>query len=173
MSCGAPLFSYSRFLDDDGGAEDPPSGTGATILIVVIVVVLVIAGICCWCFSRQPGGGCGGGQSGRSGGRALAGGGLLEVATFEELQAQEKCVAMFHAEWCGHCKATKPAFASAAKRASVPFLLVDTEKVLRPDQMQKYGITGFPTILMMAKGAAVGSYNGDRTEESFVQFALG
>lgn len=172
MSCGAPLFSYSRFRDGD--TEDESPGGGAMILVVIIVVILVVAGVCCWCFARKSGG-CGLGGCGRSGGRVVGGGGAIEVSSFDELQshAAKKCVVMFHAEWCGHCKQTKPTFHKAAQKASVPFLLVDCEKVLSQDQMKKYGIVGFPTIVMLSGGTPLGEYQGDRSEESFVSFAMG
>ena len=143
------------------------------ILVIIIVVILVIAGVCCWCFTKKSGG-CGAGGCGRAGGRVVAGS-AIEVDSFEELQthASKKCVVMFHAEWCGHCKSTKPTFHKAAKKANVPFLLVDCEKVLTQDQMKKYGIVGFPTIVMLGGGNVLGEYQGDRTEESFVNFAMG
>lgn len=173
MSCGAPLFSYSRFRDGDE-MEEEGSGAGAMILVVIIVVILVIAGVCCWCFTKKTGG-CGAGGCGRSGGRVGGGGGAIEVGSFEELQthSSKKCVVMFHAEWCGHCKSTKPTFHNAAKKANVPFLLVDCEKVLTQDQMKKYGIVGFPTIVMLGGGSLLSEYQGDRSEESFVSFAMG
>ena len=143
------------------------------ILVIIIVVILVIAGVCCWCFTKKSEG-CGAGGCGRAGGRAVAGS-AFEVGSFEELQthASKKCVVMFHAEWCGHCKSTKPTFHKAAKKANVPFLLVDCEKVLTQDQMKKYGIVGFPTIVMLGGGNLLSEYQGDRSEESFVSFAMG
>jgi thiol-disulfide isomerase/thioredoxin len=172
MSCGAPLFSYSRFKGDDDEMKVDSSGAGAMILVVIIVVILVAAGVCCWSFTRKSG--CAGG-CGRSGGRIVAGGGAMEVGSYDELQmhASKKCVAMFHAEWCGHCKNTKPAFQNAAKKANVPFLLVDCEKVLTQEQMKKYGIVGFPTIVMLGGNKVLSEYQGDRGEDSFVSFALG
>lgn len=174
MSCGAPLFSYSRFRDGDD-MEEESSGAGAMILVVIVVVILVVAGVCCWCFTRKPGG-CGGGGCGRSGGRTLGGTGAIEIASFDELQkhASNKCVVMFYAPWCGHCKNTKPAFKNAANKSNVPFLLVDCEKVLSQDQMKKYGIVGFPHIAMLGSGGSLlGEYQGDRSEDSFVSFAMG
>ena len=155
--------------------EEEPSGAGAMILVVVIVVILVVAGVCCWCFTRKSGE-CAVGGCGRSGGRVAGGEGAIDVGSFDELQAHvaKKCVVMFHAEWCGHCKETKPKFrAAAARTPGVPFLLVDCEKVLSQDQMKKHGITGFPTIVMFVNSAPVAEYEGDRSEQSFYDFAMG
>lgn len=176
MSCGAPLYSYSRFRDDepsDGATGGGSAAGGAAILIIVVVIVLVVAAVCCWCFARKPNG-CGS-SCGRAGGRAVAGGGAVEVSSHAELQehSQQKCVAMFYADWCGHCQQTKPAFHEAAKSGSVPFLLVNCEKVLNADQMKKYGVTGYPSILMLGNGGVLGEYSGDRSPSSFVNFALG
>lgn len=175
MSCGAPLFSYSRFREGDD-ADDDSAGSGATILIIVIVVVLVIAAVCCWCFGRKSGG-CGIGGCGRAGGRTacVAGADAYDVTSVEDFdfQTQSKCIVMFHADWCGHCQKTKPQFRSAAKKAKLPFMLVDCEKVLTKEHLSKYNVSGYPTILMLMGGEVLGTYDGDRSEESLVQFALG
>jgi len=165
------LFSYSRFRDGD--AEEEPSGGGVMILVVIIVATLLVAGVCCWCFARKPGG-CGLGGCGRSGGRAVGGGGAIDIQSFDELQSHiaKKCVVMFYAPWCGHCTKFKPEYEKAAQKANVSFLLVDCDKVLNQNQMKKYDILGFPTIKMFSGGNNVVEYQGDRTADALLSWSM-
>ena len=96
----------------------------------------------------------------------------VELETYDDFKeaTKELCVVMCYAEWCGHCKSTKPIFAEAAPKASCPFYLVDCEKVFNQQQMQTLGIQGFPTILRMINGQAVAQFAEERTVEKFVQF---
>ena len=171
MSCGAPLFSYSRFRDGD--AEEEPSNGGVMILVVIIVVTLLVAGVCCWCFARKPGG-CALGGCGRSGGRAAGGGGAIDVKSFDELQSHSagKPIVMFYAPWCHHCKLLIPEFEKAAQKANAPYLLVDCDKVLNQDQMKKYGVKGFPTVVMMSGGNVLEEYKGDRTADAILTWSM-
>lgn len=170
MSCSAPLFSYSRFRDN-GDLEDPDgsSDVGTTVMIVVIVVVLVAAAACCWCFSNKSDG-CGSGGCARAGGR-VTNGSADEVTSREEITTPDAVLVMFYANWCGHCKTTKPTFKAASTKASVRFLLVDCDKIER-ELLEELGVEGFPTIMVLKNGKQVGPpYAGDRTEVSFLEYA--
>lgn len=174
MSCGAPLFSYSRFRDGDED-DDEPQGSGLMTVLVIVLLLAAAVGMCYWCMKSKRGGcagGCGSATLTQSGGASA---GAIEVASYEALIAHtrgQRCVVMFHAVWCGHCKATKPAFHAAASRTSTPFLLVDCEQIgMSQDQMRAHGITGFPTIVLMRDGQKIGDYAGDRSEGDLVAFA--
>jgi thiol-disulfide isomerase/thioredoxin len=96
-------------------------------------------------------------------------------------------VIMFYAEWCGHCKKTKPAFAEAASNHTghVRFMRVDVDK--NKDVATLFQISGYPTILKLDSGCVLltehgvdqttantigrTKYSGDRTAQSFLEFA--
>ena len=160
-ACGAPLSTYSRFRTSE------PSDRRS--LVVLLVVVLAAALLICWCNKKMKKCGCG-----RSGRRAYAGRHSMpvELESYDDFKeaTKELCVVMCYAEWCGHCKHTKPVFSDAAPKASCPFYLVDCEKVFNQQQMQTLGIQGFPTILRMVNGEVVAQFAEERTVENFVQF---
>ena len=82
-------------------------------------------------------------------------------------------LAMFHATWCGHCKAMKPNMQAAAADpdfpASVGVVMVDGDKC--PKTVQAHGIRGYPTVKMLKDGKEAEEYRGNRTKQSLVDFA--
>lgn len=82
-------------------------------------------------------------------------------------------LAMFHATWCGHCKAMKPNMQAAAADpdfpASVGVVMVDGDKC--PRTVQAHGIRGYPTVKMLKDGKEAEEYRGNRTKQSLVDFA--
>lgn len=80
------------------------------------------------------------------------------------------CVVMIYAEWCVHCKNMMPAFESAAKSSSVPFVRVTGPQT--PVSCTKYAVAGYPTIFGV--GTVLGSprrFAGQRTPDSLHEFA--
>ena len=89
-----------------------------------------------------------------------------------ELNSGNK-LALFYADWCGHCKKLKPTWDSAAETVNKD----DDMKMVKincgdgtPEQkeiMSKYNIDGYPTILIIKNGVAT-PYEGERTKSSFI-----
>ncbi len=86
---------------------------------------------------------------------------------------------MYYADWCGHCKRTKPEMeaAKAAYKGKTQILLLDAEAPENAGLVKQEDIQGFPTIRFYKAGAPqVGKkmtyeeYSGDRTKEAFLQF---
>lgn len=79
---------------------------------------------------------------------------------------------MFYAPWCGHCKAAKPEFMSAANHFSddkkVAFAALDCTQY--PPVCSQHDVTGYPTFKYFTYGKKEFRYMGGRTEESFVEF---
>jgi len=83
---------------------------------------------------------------------------------------------MFHAPWCGHCKATKPdweKFALAAKKAGVKTLQVSMYDATNNDKPEGFKVDGFPTFYFVPAGKIDKPilYEDDRTVEAWVDFA--
>ena len=80
---------------------------------------------------------------------------------------------MFHAPWCGHCKALKPHFTQAAdivKSEEIPGILVAVDATSEKALAKKYEITGYPKLKYFQDGEYVYDYGFGRTMEALVQF---
>ena len=82
---------------------------------------------------------------------------------------------MYYADWCGHCKATKPMFEQFAKSGSVDvngtpvtLQLISPEK--EPEKMKGVQVKGYPTFLYSDSARGVVEYSGPRSPEGFLEF---
>jgi len=82
---------------------------------------------------------------------------------------QEPALVMFHASWCGPCKATLPNFRQAALVSKRRFVAI--EDSVAGDLKQQCQIKGFPTILKFEGGKPIDVYNGDRSVEDIARWA--
>jgi thiol-disulfide isomerase/thioredoxin len=74
------------------------------------------------------------------------------------LGSSPKTVAYFYMPGCGHCQKMSPIFdqvSSDPKNSKIKFVKVDATK--NPDIADKYGLSGFPTVLR---------FNGTNTTEA-------
>lgn len=81
----------------------------------------------------------------------------------------------FYATWCGHCKKLAPAYKKVAEHfANDARFRIAEINVPENTVPKKYGVQGFPTIIMFRAGDKKPQrYNGDRTYEDLVKFVLG
>jgi thiol-disulfide isomerase/thioredoxin len=86
---------------------------------------------------------------------------------------------IFYADWCGHCKTTKPIYNEAYQPLrfdeKISFYRVDcTEKTDDKKNLINYcNAGGYPTIVKIVDGKLVSEFNQERTEDNFICFALG
>lgn len=85
---------------------------------------------------------------------------------FDENKSKPK-IMLCKADWCGHCKKFKPEWDIISNdeklNTKVDFIIYDSEK--DKEQIEKYKIQGFPTILI-EKAGKISSYEGPRTAEA-------
>uniref|UniRef100_A0A6V7M8C1 Thioredoxin domain-containing protein n=1 Tax=Bracon brevicornis TaxID=1563983 RepID=A0A6V7M8C1_9HYME len=77
-----------------------------------------------------------------------------------------------YAPWCTHCKRLEPVWSHVAQNLYASSIRVGRVDCTRFTSVaQHFKIKGFPTILFL-KGEQKFTYNGDRTREEIVKFAL-
>lgn len=68
------------------------------------------------------------------------------------LQSQRPVLVKFEAEWCGPCKAMKPAIEELAGEYGDKLTVVTLDIDQNQQTPYKYGIRGVPTVLLFDKG---------------------
>ncbi|KAB0796796.1 hypothetical protein PPYR_10857 [Photinus pyralis] len=79
---------------------------------------------------------------------------------------------MFYAPWCGHCKRLEPIWGHIAQtlyKTNIRVAKIDCTRFT--GLAKEFGINGFPTIKFFKVDQDF-TYNGDRTKEDIVNFAL-
>ncbi|KAI8057265.1 thioredoxin-like domain-containing protein [Syncephalis plumigaleata] len=102
---------------------------------------------------------------------------VVVADNFDDLVLDKKkdVLIMFHAPWCGHCKKLKPTYeALAAKYSTHGDKLVIAKMDATANDVPpsaNFTVEGFPTIkLIKAETNEVVEYEGDRSEDSFIEF---
>lgn len=81
----------------------------------------------------------------------------------------KKTLALFKAEWCGHCKAFKSTWNKLKEemKSKVSFVSYDSEN--NKSEISKFQIQGFPTLILLVGDKAI-EYVGPRDEASIKEF---
>jgi thiol-disulfide isomerase/thioredoxin len=105
-------------------------------------------------------------------------GDLKGSVQFEAFDNGQPAFVMYYAEWCGHCKKTKPDFQKLIEsyKGPVKIMMVDCEAPENAKLVKDENIKGFPTIRYYPNGLSDGSvesyqeYSGNRTLFDFNQY---
>jgi len=93
---------------------------------------------------------------------------------FEAFDNSQPSFIMYYAEWCGHCKRTKPEFKKLMESYNGPvkLMMVDCEAKENSQLVKEQGIKGFPTIRYYPSGLGENyqEYSGNRTAFDFNQY---
>jgi thiol-disulfide isomerase/thioredoxin len=89
------------------------------------------------------------------------------------IHQDDKVLALFYADWCGHCKTVKPIWKEAAEKANKDkkrMIMIDVGGKTADQQaiIDKYQIDGFPTILVFQNGKSE-PYSGKRDVDAFLK----
>ena len=93
---------------------------------------------------------------------------------FEAFDNNQPLFVMYYANWCGHCKTTKPEFEKlkSSYKGNVEIKMLDAEASENQDLVKSQGIKGYPTIRYYPSGLGENyeEYNGGRTLFDFNQY---
>lgn len=97
----------------------------------------------------------------------------------DELPADSPALALIFADWCGWCKKFEDDWTKIAaelKRDTPALAVVQFDQAREKDMVKKYGVSSFPTIVFLPRGASTQpneaiTFTGNRTVAEVVQFA--
>ena len=81
---------------------------------------------------------------------------------------EKKTLALFKAEWCGHCIGFKETWNKLKdENKNINFVTYDAEK--NKNEIKKYKIEGFPTLVLLTDDKAI-EYVGPRNKDAIEEF---
>ncbi len=84
-------------------------------------------------------------------------------------------MALFYADWCGHCKTFKPHWNKVKQEMDgktvngVTVTFTDINADEQGDVVKEYGVNGFPTVKCITNNNVM-DYDQDRTEEGLMSY---
>jgi len=83
--------------------------------------------------------------------------------------------ALYYADWCPHCKTVKPEFKKLADKGSVQvngktIFVKMFEADTNPEDIQKAGVKGFPTMILHKADGNKVDYDGERNMDGWMAF---
>jgi len=76
----------------------------------------------------------------------------------------------YYMNQCGHCKRFSPEWDNFVQSYTGPVTLRKVEMSEAGDDLEKYNIRGFPTILVVDDNGEFKDYDGPRTSEALTKF---
>ena len=104
--------------------------------------------------------------------------GSIQLEAFSNSDSSTQPVfVMYYANWCGHCKRTKPEFQKLmdSNNTNVKVIMIDCEAPENADLVKSQNIKGFPTIRYYSNGLTgdYEEYSGERSYTNFVEYLGG
>ena len=82
----------------------------------------------------------------------------------------KKTFVFFKMNGCGHCKAMQPEWDKFKPSYKGDVVLKEMEASANKAEVAKFGVKGFPTLLLIQNDKIVKSYDGERTASAFEKF---
>ena len=94
----------------------------------------------------------------------------LNGATTEGFKGR-KSLLLLHMEGCGHCKKLMPEWDKFAETNNTSIITKSVEKDDDRALVKRYGVKGFPTILLLdSNGKKLDTYGGPRTAKGLLDY---
>ena len=94
------------------------------------------------------------------------------MASLENFSNPKKLV-YFHMDTCGHCKKFNPEWDKFASNYNGPLEIKKVERKNAGEDLEKYKIKGFPSILLIDEQDNTKEFDGDRTATGLDSFVSG
>jgi len=88
----------------------------------------------------------------------------------EGLVNSDKTFVFFKMNGCPHCVKMEPEWAKFEKSNNTGIKTKTLEAGANKKEAKEYGVSGFPSLLMLSGGKVVDTYNGERNAEGFEKF---
>ena len=95
---------------------------------------------------------------------------MLVVRNSVENFGNPKSCTYYYMTNCGHCKTFTPIWDSFVQSYTGPIKLRKVEMNDAKDDIEKYNINGFPTILAIDEQGETKSFDGPRTKDGLTKF---
>jgi len=86
------------------------------------------------------------------------------------ISADKPVLVDFYAEWCGPCKAMAPALDELAEELADRVTIVKLDADESPEAPTKYGIRGFPTMMLFKNGEVAATKIGAMRKSELKQW---
>ena len=87
----------------------------------------------------------------------------------ENMEGEGGVLRFFYADWCPHCKSTKPVWEQLKERYSGSVTLKKVDCTSSTKEAEKFDVEGFPTFILTKNGKNT-EYEGERTVDGFMDF---
>ena len=99
----------------------------------------------------------------------------LHADNFESTlkSAQQPVVVDFYAQWCGPCRALAPVLEDLAQKLKGRISIYKANVDELPEQAQKYGIRGVPTLIVFKGGNEIDRITGALPKDQLSRYLEG
>lgn len=100
---------------------------------------------------------------------------IVTDASFQAdvLDSEKPVVVDFFAEWCGPCKMMAPGLAELAEEMADDVTIVKIDAEESPEAPTRYGVRGFPTLIVFKGGEVVATRPGAMRKSELKQWIEG
>ena len=91
----------------------------------------------------------------------------------EVLESEKPVIVDFYAEWCAPCKAMAPALEEIAEELAEEVTILKLDADESPDSPTRYGIRGFPTMILFKGGEVTATKLGAGTKRELKEWIQG
>jgi thiol-disulfide isomerase/thioredoxin len=100
--------------------------------------------------------------------------GSFKIEAFDNNNTSDQMFVMYYADWCGHCKTTKPEFKKLMDnyKGNAKVVMVNSESPENKELVKQQEIKGYPTIRYYPSGlnSNYQEYSGARTYSDFIEY---